>query len=359
MNSPGFAGSAIRVPVTPARRRMDRGRDRATTVLGSRLVEALRLAARAPSMHNTQPWVVLVHDPHRWTLTLAPDRRLRELDHADRGALISLGAFVENLSIAAAALGYQVDLERCGSVPDDPDLIMLRVLPARAADAALATAIPARCTLRIPFQRRPVEGADLDALCRGIDGLSWTPAGTPLGRQLQEIVAGAAGAVAMRPAAQAELAAWLRKGPSRRTDSDGLGPTELALPGLSGWLAGRLLARGAVSPGVLCRAQVRQATRLARHCGGWLLLTTPDSSLPALVDAGRRLERLLLRARGLGLGIQPMCQPLQEPGWRQDFERATRVAGFPRALLRVGYNQQWPSVSSARRPPEAFTHLLN
>lgn len=358
MNSPGFAGSAIRASVAPARR-VERGQDRVTAALGSRLVEALRLASRAPSIHNTQPWVVLVRDPHRWTLALAPDRRLRELDHADRGALISLGAFVENLCIAGAALGYQVDLERCGNVPDDPDLITLRVLPGRAAGAELAATIPARCTLRMPFQRRPVESADLDALCRGIDGLSWTPAGTPLGRQLQEIVAGAAGAVAMRPAAQAELAAWLRKGASRPVDADGLGPVELALPGLSGWLACRLLAHGTVSTGVVCRAQVGQAARLARHCGGWLLLTTPDSSLPALIEAGRRLERLLLRARGLGLGIQPMCQPLQEPGWRQDFERATRVAGFPRVLLRVGYNPQWPSSGSARRPPEAFTHLMN
>ncbi len=359
MNSPGFAGSSMRVPVTPARRRMDRGQDRVATVLGSRLVEALRLAARAPSMHNTQPWVVLVHDPHRWTLNLAPDRRLRELDHADRGALISLGAFIENLCIAAGALGYEVETEDCGTIPDAPDLVKLRIVPARAIDAQLATVIPARCTLRRPFQRRPVDTVDLDALCRGIDGLSWTPAGTPRARQLAEIVAGAAGAVVMRPAAQAELAAWLRPGPGSPAESDGLGPVELALPGLSGWLAGRLLAHGAVSPGVFRRAQAMQAARLARNCGGWLLLTTPDSSLPALLDAGRRLERLLLRARGLGLGVQPMCQPLQEPGWRQDLERAAAVAAFPRVLLRVGYSSQWPSASSARRPPEAFTHLLN
>lgn len=352
MNSPGFAGGAVRERSPPVR---PSGMRRGTAeALGAPLREALALAAQAPSAHNAQPWSVLVRDPRRWVLSLATDRRLPALDPGDHAALISLGAFLENLDRAAAAAGYRVDIERFGQHALDPDLVALG-LTAAAAPSGDVESLAERRTPRVPFDRRKVAPADLEALCAGVSGWLWFPSGAPVAERLRELAAGAAAAQAGRPDAQAELSAWLHA--HRHDAREGLDIAELGLSGFSGWVAGQLLERHRRDPGFLRHALADQAARLGRHCGGWLLLCSPAGPVEPLLATGRALQRVLLRGRALGLGLQPVSAPLHEPGWRQSLEQATGVSEFPRVLLRVGYNRRWPGGRGARRPPEAFVRV--
>lgn len=357
MTSPGFAGCAVRERVTaPGVPALHTG-SRVAGALGPLLVEMLELAARAPSAHNAQPWRVLVHQPSRWSLMLAPDRRLPAVDPADRGAVLGLGAFLENLCLAGAALGVRVEPTGYGAYVDDPALVSLRL--ERCRSEGHVKAIVLRRTTRRPFARTPVASRDVRALCAGLDHLLWIPGDSLVARAVREIVAGAAGSQLGRQEALAELAAWLHR--SRRAGAasgDGMVPEDLQLGGVPGWLAQHCPDRRVFTSALFRRLLAERAARLASASGGWLIVATPDASMPSLVDAGRRLERLLLRSRALGLGIQPMCQPLQEPGWVQDLERATRLDAFPRMLLRVGYTEAWPQHIAPRLPPDVFTHVV-
>lgn len=75
------------------------------------IANAVLLAGRAPSVHNSQPW--------RWVfgnatlrLYVDPDRRVRHTDRAGREALISCGAGLDHLCVAMAAAGWQAHVER-------------------------------------------------------------------------------------------------------------------------------------------------------------------------------------------------------------------------------------------------------
>jgi nitroreductase len=355
MTSPGFAGCAARERVTA---QTDSGRQagRLEDALGPLLLDVLALASRAPSAYNAQPWRVLVHHPQRWSLTLAPDRRLPAVDPADRGAILGIGAFLENLCLAGAALGYKIEPTRYGAYVDDPALVSLRLERCRSEGNAKAIAL--RRTTRCPFARTPVASRDVSALCDGLDHLMWIPGDARVAREVREIVAGAAGSQLGRWEARTELAAWLRRSREGGAASrDGMVPEDLQLGGVAGWLAHQFSDPRVFTSVPFRRLLAERAARLASACGGWLLVATPDASIPSLVDAGRRLERLFLRARGLGLGIHPMSQPLQEPGWRQDLERATGLDAFPRMLLRVGYTRSWPAHAAPRLAPGVFTHV--
>jgi hypothetical protein len=356
MTSPGFAGCAVRERVTAPGAPAPQAGSRVGDALGPALMEVLELAARAPSAHNAQPWLVLVHHPSRWSLTLAPDRRLPAVDPADRGAVLGLGAFLENLCVAGAALGYRVEPTGYGSYIDDPALVSLRLEHCRSTGHAKAVVL--RRTTRRPFARTPIASGDVRALCDGLDHLMWIPGDSRVAREVREIVAGAAGSQLGRQEALAELAAWLRRTRTAgATSCDGMVPEDLQLGGMAGWLAQHCPSRRVFTSALFRRVLAERAARLASAAGGWLIVATPDASIPSLVDAGRRLERLLLRSRALGLGIQPMCQPLQEPGWSQDLERATRLDAFPRMLLRVGYTDAWPERIAPRLAPDVFTRI--
>src|SRR5918994_5483870 len=113
----------------------------------------LQAAILAPSMHNTQPWkfrfhgtTVEVHRDPRYELPAEdPERRM---------VLISIGAVLLNLRVAAASLGYDVAV----GVDPDPGRTLVAELTVAlmpgAGDHSLAGLFPAlgrRRTNRQPF----------------------------------------------------------------------------------------------------------------------------------------------------------------------------------------------------------------
>lgn len=65
---------------------------------------AMRLACRAPSLHNSQPWRWEV-DGNAVPLYLDRNRILYSTDRAGREAIISCGAVLDHFRVAMAAAG--------------------------------------------------------------------------------------------------------------------------------------------------------------------------------------------------------------------------------------------------------------
>jgi len=115
----------------------------ATTVDPRTVRNALELAARAPSVHNTQPWRWRVADG---SVELLADegRRLRATDQDGRDLLLSCGAALHHLRVALAAAGvgttvHRVDLRPgggggCGVDPAQAAAITLRRTDRRRFD---------------------------------------------------------------------------------------------------------------------------------------------------------------------------------------------------------------------------------
>ena len=76
-------------------------------------------------------------------------------------------------------------------------------------------------------------------------------------------------------------------------------------------------------------AQVRQGA-------GWLVVTSRDESALALIETGRRFERMALQLRERKFAAQPMSQTLEEeiPGAGSS-RRSSGSQGFPQLVLRV------------------------
>src|SRR5271154_4415512 len=116
--------------------------------------EAVLLACRAPSVHNSQPW--------RWVsegggLHLYVDRSrwVQNTDRSGREALISCGAVLDHLRVAMAAAGWQAHIKRFPN-PDNIDhLASVEFSPRELVthvDRNRAEAILQRRTDRLPFR---------------------------------------------------------------------------------------------------------------------------------------------------------------------------------------------------------------
>lgn len=114
--------------------------------------DAVQMACRAPSVHNSQPWR-WVADGTGLQLFLDSDR-LVATDLSGREALLSCGAALDHLRVAMAAAGWDTRIERYPDPADHLHLARVEFVPMEvsADDVARAAAIGQRRTDRLPFK---------------------------------------------------------------------------------------------------------------------------------------------------------------------------------------------------------------
>ena len=111
------------------------------------------LACRAPSVHNSQPWHWIAQDG-AVRLFLAEHRIPHATDRTGRESVISCGAALEHLRVAAAAAGWHAEIARFPNPNDLTHLATVDFHPLEFvtdADRAQADAILNRRTDRLPF----------------------------------------------------------------------------------------------------------------------------------------------------------------------------------------------------------------
>ena len=130
----------------------------------------VQLACRAPSVHNTQPWAWRI-GPDSIELYADESRRLAAADPTGRDLVISCGAALHHLRVAARASGLMPEVARLPDAADPALLARVTFSPAALPPTAAADlrAIQERCTDRRRFTSWPVPNERLNVLVRAVD----------------------------------------------------------------------------------------------------------------------------------------------------------------------------------------------
>jgi len=123
------------------------------TISSAQLAATVELACRAPSLHNSQPWRWLFE---KGILHLFADhaRIGRHTDATGREVILSCGAVLDHLEVAAAGAGWRVTVERYPEPRDHDHLASAVFHPAESVgehERLLSGAISLR---RLPRVRR-------------------------------------------------------------------------------------------------------------------------------------------------------------------------------------------------------------
>lgn len=317
----------------------------------------LYCASLAPSGHNAQPWSARLSDGDLWIGT-ERSRWLPKVDPTNREVALSLGAFVENLIIAAPAYGYRADCDVIGpSTAAEP--IHVRLTQGERRNVPLEQ-LRARRTLRSGHERREISTSDVQALSSraGVAHTHFFTRASKEGRALAEGTLEANRLQTARDEAQAELADWMRWTPADgRTYRNGFTPESLEITGVAGWYVRHFMNHEAVLGKRFRKQSLDRVRQQLASYGGWIVITSEDGSVPALVDAGRRCERMWLATREHSIAVHPMSQVLEESPLKDHVARDLGLSSPVQFILRVGYVTAYPDSVSLRMPVSWFLKI--
>jgi len=327
---------------------MSAAADQQAPILPGQADYLVATAARAPSVHNTQPWRFRIR-PDALELYADPARKLR-VDPLGREMLISCGAALFGLRLGIRSLGFMPVVEL---LPDKARLALLarvslgEAQPLNGSERQLLEALPHRHTHRGPFTSEPLPAGLLASLQHDAIAEAATLALVDRGRgyePLTDIMAAAGRRLDLVPQARADMRDWTRGPGSGARD----GVPASAFAAEADQHRGRLPQRD---------------FDLGRHLGqlaaegtapaATALILTPGDSRGDWLCAGQALHRVLVRAAARWVFASLHTQPLEASKIRILIRDRLELPGAPQVILQLGCART--TRATARRPPSEVT----
>ena len=307
---------------------------------------AVALAARAPSLHNSQPWQWVAKGPGL-QLHLDRSRIVRNTDRGGREAVIGCGAILDHMRCAMAAAGWASHVER---FPNPNHLAHLATVEFSRAEYVTkaqrrrADAILRRRTDRLPFLAprdweafEPVLRAALDTDAARLDVLA-----DELRPELIQASALTDALQSFNTGYQAELDWWTAPFDYK----EGIPRSALTSAGESD--------RVEVNRSFPVEGRGARRAHIGDDRAKILILSTPDDSRRDALACGEALSTVLLECTAAGLATCPVTHVTEIPSARAVVAELTSQPGVPQVLVRVGQAPEIDDVPpmTPRRGPD-------
>ncbi|MFK8271171.1 Acg family FMN-binding oxidoreductase [Capnocytophaga stomatis] len=299
----------------------------------------IEYAIKAPSGHNTQPWLFEMTDNQ---IIIHPnfDKHLAAVDGDNRELFISLGCATENLCLAASALSYQPNVS-----VSPQGIITVHLEKSELVEKDLLfDQIETRQTNRSVYNKKEIPEEELKSIlqCFEEEGNGaiyvWKNKTSEFDLLCQFVMKG--NEIQMNDEAfKQELLSWIRfnKRHSEKTN-DGISYAALGAPNLP-----LFITKPIVKASLSSKKQNKTDAKKIASSSHIVLLTSTENTVVSWVKTGRILQRFLLLLTQKGIAHAYLNQPCEIPELRQKMQKELPIKGeIPQILLRIGYAKSLP-----------------
>ncbi|MCK5542410.1 MAG: hypothetical protein KAI40_06925 [Desulfobacterales bacterium] len=318
----------------------------------------LYYASLAPSGHNSQPWSVRILNETEWIIESDIERRLFIVDSSNREVMLSIGAFIENLVIAAKVFGFNAHITILAKSSFDKQVAKVTLEKATPQKYPLQR-IALRRTLRSNMLSKELNKTDIKAFEDEVGSrLHYFPKGGKHAIFMEKEAIDNFKIQAENDKAQEELSQWIRfKSADIEKYRDGITAQSMEISGIAGWYVSNFMNKKDVISDGFRQKGIEKTIEQAGQGAGWLVITSPGNKALDLIDTGRRFQRMALIARERNIAIHPMTQTLEEKQGQANIKSNHRPETIPQFMLRVGYVDKYPNPVSLRRPVKWFVNV--
>lgn len=314
------------------------------------------LASLAPSGHNTQPWFIRYVEPYHWIIGNDKSRWLPAVDPTQRETIISIGAFIQNMELAANIAGYSCQYKLLAETNQDENIMEVWLQKRSGATKYDINKLIKRRTVRSGYLADSLKREDASYILEGEQDYSYFISnGTREYLWLNEQTIEANRIQAYRDDAQKELSEWIRfSSEDARKKLDGLTLAGMELKGFPGWLLRNFYSQEDVMKSNFREQGIDKVRKQVSQSAGWMILTCSDDTVASLLETGRRFQRIFLKVRDRQIAIHPMTQILEETITKEHVNTSIGINESIQFILRLGYLKDYPEPVSVRRPVNWF-----
>ena len=297
-------------------------------------------AIKAPSGHNTQPWLFKINEH---SIDIFPDKnkRLPIVDPDNRELFISLGCATENLCMAAKIKGYQpeVNLSENGEIN-----IQLLDTASTKTDKNLLTYITKRQANRSVYNGNLLTEAEIAGLSTAIhleEGIKtrFYQRNTPEFNQITDVIVKGNMRQMQDPAFVKELKSWMRFNKKQvQKTGNGLSYAVFGAPNLPLFIAKPIMS-SYLNPNTQNKGDLKKI----QSSSHFVLFTVQSNTPSEWIRLGRSLQRLLLELTRQNIAHAHCNQPCELKELSGQMAHSLTLADeYPALLLRIGFAKPVP-----------------
>lgn len=301
----------------------------ASQILKDNLVAIVDIARFAPSVHNSQPWKISLHND-QIRIDIDKKHMLKEGDPTGRATYISLGILCEALLIAAQKYGL---VEKGINLSDTGATVTFaytkHIGPNNEAEAALKS----RCTDRSIYKKATIGEQLINkiiASAHDLQGIHMHVMNSPEDiKKIAEITSKGISLALTNPSFRAELSSYLYT-PWSKTNR-GISVKALYIPRLIAYLEPKLLKAGVGLPLEASLEKRRWLSSSANVC------ITADGDMPEYwLRTGRAYLRMSLEIENAGLSQATSAAAVEASTFHEDVEVLLGTEHRLQAVTRIG-----------------------
>lgn len=294
-------------------------------------------ATKAPSGHNTQPWLFKMNET---SIEIHPnfEKSLPVVDFDNRELFVSLGCATENLCIAASHKGYKSDVDIA-----ENGIITISLQKEDIINPnPLFNAIASRQTNRSVYNEKIISRDMLDVLkqipLEKDINVFFYKNGTQEFDSISSYVLKGNTVQMENRAFREELKCWMRFNKKHQNSTnDGLSYAVFKAPNLP-----MFISKPIISKMLNVKSQNKGDNKKMKSSSHFVLFTTKSNTMLEWIRLGIAMERFLLKTTEQGILHAYMNQPNEVRDLSVEMAESLCIDGFPTILLRIGYGEKMP-----------------
>jgi len=303
-------------------------------------LKIVRSATKAPSGHNTQPWLFSVNEN---TITIQPDfsRTLPVVDADNHALYISLGCALENLIIASNYYGYKVNSKIIQQ--NNYTLIQAELIKNDSDNPPdLYFQIKKRQSNRSKYAVQAITEHEIESLANAVEedgvAIKFFRSKTEIS-ELKPFIIEGNNLQFQNKAFVNELVEWMRFSEKEVMQrGDGLWTASMGLPNM-----GKRLGRFVMSNFVSSKSEAKRWSKTIDNSAGFALFMAEKNDAKYWIKLGQSFQRFGLTATKLNISHAHVNMPCEEVSVRQKMVEHFNLNGFtPLLLIRFGYAKPMP-----------------
>ena len=302
-------------------------------------LEMIEAATKAPSGHNTQPWLFRLNED---SIDVIPNMeyRLPIVDRSNRELFMSIGAAIENLCIKASQKGYSASV----TIDELTKISTINLIKTELQKDTLVDQIVKRQTNRKIYNSKVISSDVVNTLNNihtNADVNRYiVPKEDPFFEIMKRYVSLGNELQLNDEKFRDELLRYIRLNKQEVKDNPtGLSYKVMGAPSLPIWIS-KPIIKSFLKP----HKQNKSDMKKIDSSSHLVLFTTKNNTLNEWIDLGRDLQRFLLTTTSLGIANAYMNQPLEINELAAQIRRKYPEIRdeYPTLLLRIGYAKSAP-----------------